>query len=380
MPETYEKNGIIYFKEPYGADALQWAFSHRDCDSLVLLKSDFDEGTGCGEAIHVVCYASRPEFNDRMESLLETLEYPEPLRIHRGYVPFGRNQSPVFRVEDKKMRACYMNSLYYVHACFDTLDRLEFEQSIDFIFDTGSLYTVVSPDMLFTPVMLQVLSDLDWKIPKLEPALLKTASDSLEHVYKMCFRDVRIGTVRFEKFYCCIMPDKYKLAVLGTDFINCCSSISFDRKDMVFEMNLKEYYDSGDPIALDVTDRFQSMFALNNTDIDGTDLASAITGSYNRQGGYVIPESYEKDGIIYYEKPYRVDSSEWYFAHPFCNSIILNKSDIVQYGCGCMDYVCCYASSPEYNDALEEIQRSGIYGDDTEIVEGDMEDPGVLYI
>ena len=35
MPETYEKDGVIYFREPYRVDATDWVCSCLDCDSIV---------------------------------------------------------------------------------------------------------------------------------------------------------------------------------------------------------------------------------------------------------------------------------------------------------------------------------------------------------
>ena len=35
MPETYEKDGIIYFKEPYRTNKTEWTEAHLDFDALI---------------------------------------------------------------------------------------------------------------------------------------------------------------------------------------------------------------------------------------------------------------------------------------------------------------------------------------------------------
>lgn len=44
MPETYEKDGIIYFREPYKANMTEWTVEHLDCDALVD-NIDYDNDT-----------------------------------------------------------------------------------------------------------------------------------------------------------------------------------------------------------------------------------------------------------------------------------------------------------------------------------------------
>lgn len=44
MPETYEKDGIIYFKEPYKANMTEWVGTYLDCDALVD-NIDYDSDT-----------------------------------------------------------------------------------------------------------------------------------------------------------------------------------------------------------------------------------------------------------------------------------------------------------------------------------------------
>lgn len=44
MVETYEKDGIIYFKEPYTTNMTEWTEGHLDFDALVS-SVDFDKDT-----------------------------------------------------------------------------------------------------------------------------------------------------------------------------------------------------------------------------------------------------------------------------------------------------------------------------------------------
>lgn len=61
MPETYEKNGIIYFKEPYRINFSQWLENHLDCDSVVKSQIQYSP---VGE---IICYAKNKEYNIRLQ-------------------------------------------------------------------------------------------------------------------------------------------------------------------------------------------------------------------------------------------------------------------------------------------------------------------------
>lgn len=57
MPETYEKNGIVYFKEPYRINFNKWLENHLDCDSVVKSQIRYSpEGD-------IVCYAKNKDCN-----------------------------------------------------------------------------------------------------------------------------------------------------------------------------------------------------------------------------------------------------------------------------------------------------------------------------
>ena len=61
MPETYEKNGVIYFREPYKINFTQWLESHLDCDSVVKSQMQYSP---MGE---VICYAKDKKYNVRLQ-------------------------------------------------------------------------------------------------------------------------------------------------------------------------------------------------------------------------------------------------------------------------------------------------------------------------
>ena len=51
MPETYEKDGVIYFKEPYSTNMTEWTEEHLDFDALIS-SVDFDK-----DIVVVVAYS-----------------------------------------------------------------------------------------------------------------------------------------------------------------------------------------------------------------------------------------------------------------------------------------------------------------------------------
>lgn len=61
MPETYEKNGIIYFREPYKINFSQWLENHLDCDSVVKSQINYSP---IGE---IVCYAKNKNYNIQLQ-------------------------------------------------------------------------------------------------------------------------------------------------------------------------------------------------------------------------------------------------------------------------------------------------------------------------
>lgn len=44
MPETYERDGVIFFKEPYKASMTEWVGTYLDCDAIVD-NIDYDRDT-----------------------------------------------------------------------------------------------------------------------------------------------------------------------------------------------------------------------------------------------------------------------------------------------------------------------------------------------
>lgn len=77
-----------------------------------------------------------------------------------------------------------------------------------------------------------------------------------------------------------------------------------------------------------------------------------------------MAETYEKDGIIYFKEPYRVDFWDWIDEHIgidtlFIKNLVELKNDII--------YVVAYAKSKFYNAKLSEINKSR---EDTTLVRG----------
>lgn len=87
MPDSYEKDGIVFFEKPYRVDALEWDNSHVGLDSIILCREDYDEDKGSGITIYVVCYASSADYNGAVYDLSEVMEYNEPVVFNRGSRP-----------------------------------------------------------------------------------------------------------------------------------------------------------------------------------------------------------------------------------------------------------------------------------------------------
>lgn len=76
MPQTYEKDGIIYFKEPYEVDYADWIFEHLDCDCIITEESVHSD------MICVLCFAKDENFNSYLRHIQKT-KYPNG-KIFRG--------------------------------------------------------------------------------------------------------------------------------------------------------------------------------------------------------------------------------------------------------------------------------------------------------
>lgn len=75
MPETYERDGVIYFLAPYKTSSSEWVLSHLDCDSLVTRES-FEENQD-EDIVYIRCYAKSEEYNDRLRFYVRTVELKE---------------------------------------------------------------------------------------------------------------------------------------------------------------------------------------------------------------------------------------------------------------------------------------------------------------
>ena len=64
-----------------------------------------------------------------------------------------------------------------------------------------------------------------------------------------------------------------------------------------------------------------------------------------------MEERYEKDGIVYFKKPYKVKRSDWIGKHLDCDSIVDRDSINDKY-----ILVICYASSEEFNIELKRLR------------------------
>lgn len=68
MAETYEKDGIIYFKEPYRVNMTEWLENHLDCDVLAS-EVDFNN---C--ILSVIAYPSSCENNEKLAKVKTAFE------------------------------------------------------------------------------------------------------------------------------------------------------------------------------------------------------------------------------------------------------------------------------------------------------------------
>lgn len=67
MPDTYEKDNLIFFKEPYKVDAIAWGIAHSGCKALILKRTDYNT---CD--VSIVAFPKSKEFNIDLYSILES--------------------------------------------------------------------------------------------------------------------------------------------------------------------------------------------------------------------------------------------------------------------------------------------------------------------
>lgn len=83
--KTWEKDGIVYFEEPYRVTFLEWMNKVGGCDSLVLKKEERTED-GCDNWIYVVAYAKTKFHNEFLQKVvLPELSKTQELDIEQGY-------------------------------------------------------------------------------------------------------------------------------------------------------------------------------------------------------------------------------------------------------------------------------------------------------
>ena len=75
MAETYEKEGILYFKEPFQSDLVEWSDDHLGLNTIILKNSE-DFGN---RIIHVVAVSTDKSYNDALFDVKKTLNGVEIL-------------------------------------------------------------------------------------------------------------------------------------------------------------------------------------------------------------------------------------------------------------------------------------------------------------
>ena len=60
MPETYEKDGIVFFVEPYKANKIDWIYDHLDCDTV------YREDEKYSNTVYIICYAKDSKYNEKL--------------------------------------------------------------------------------------------------------------------------------------------------------------------------------------------------------------------------------------------------------------------------------------------------------------------------
>lgn len=65
MPETYEEGNLIFFKEPYKVNSVNWILSHKGCKAVII---DFDVKS---PDVNIVAYPKSKEYNIDLYSFIE---------------------------------------------------------------------------------------------------------------------------------------------------------------------------------------------------------------------------------------------------------------------------------------------------------------------
>ena len=65
MSETYEKDGIIYFKEPYKTDLWEWLDTHIGVDTLFVQNRQALDN----DVIYVLAYAKDKSYNAKLNEI-----------------------------------------------------------------------------------------------------------------------------------------------------------------------------------------------------------------------------------------------------------------------------------------------------------------------
>lgn len=70
MGETYEQEGIVYFKEPYRTDLWEWLDAHIGRDTLFVRNRQALDN----DIIYVVAYAKEKSFNAKLSEINKSRE------------------------------------------------------------------------------------------------------------------------------------------------------------------------------------------------------------------------------------------------------------------------------------------------------------------
>ena len=70
MAESYEKDGIIYFKEPYETDLWEWLDAHIGIDTLLVRNRQALDN----DVIYVLAYAKDKSYNAKLNEINKNRE------------------------------------------------------------------------------------------------------------------------------------------------------------------------------------------------------------------------------------------------------------------------------------------------------------------
>lgn len=151
-------------------------------------------------------------------------------------------------------------------------------------FDTGAVSTVISANKIFG----RDLSDSDLEDIKkqinektIKKHAFKSASGHIMSAYPCCYKDVVLAGCKFEyfKFYV-VLENTANIAVVGDDFISCCSFVHTLKSDIVingFDNELYKKHILINENALETIELFKKHAKYNITDIEANYINRKIS-------------------------------------------------------------------------------------------------------